>query len=525
MLPWFVLAQASTLPSPGSVEDLAIHARLAAHAGDGGTHGCLTTTVMELRQHWDHLPAADRAHLTELIAPFKDDLFAPIPVRHEAPPPPATDTCWGQQGDNRLVTEHFSIEWDGGITESTAERFGEALELGYQVEVEELGWNEPLNHPQYLMWVYVQNKNTNGAYTYVESCGGDYLPYIVAGKDSWGDPEWGDTMAVHEFNHALQFSTSYAPEFWYWEATATWIEEYPYPDVNGWADYIPGYTYYPYVAMSASSQSDQETFYHMYGMAIFNFYIDEYLGGPDAVRDAWKGARGGQESFNGADVVKSAGGDWDEVYVDFALRNAAMDYEEGNRMGSVSTEERVRELPFTGSPSKSHRPGGYGQNYWQFAQGPLGGTLEIDFSGDDVNWLVALVEVDESELVATAIGEIDDGQGSVSLDTSGDNPVYLVVSPLKHTTDTYEYEFTATLQGGDDPGDDEDSAEPTADSGDAGGDEGGDGGGVDATVDGDGTITIDASGCACGSAGAGGAGGLALGAAAATLAFSRRRVR
>jgi MYXO-CTERM domain-containing protein len=155
----------------------------------------------------------------------------------------------------------------------------------------------------------------------------------------------------------------------------------------------------------------------------------------------------------------------------------------------------------------------------------LGGTLEVQFDGDDVAWLVALVEYDGSEQVGLAIGEIDDGVGSVALETSGDNSVYMVVSPLKHTENTYDYEFTATLEAsestGDDDDDDDDDDTETDDTDTVTDDDGEPG--VDATANEDGTITLNASGCACGTTGAGGGGGLVAAGAVLASAFSRRR--
>ena len=86
------------------------------------------------------------------------------------------------EGINRIVTEHFSVEWDGSaISESKAQSFADALEHSWEVEFEELGWRKPNRSGQWLTLAYVSGGNYAGAVTTVEYCGGDYVPYIVAG--------------------------------------------------------------------------------------------------------------------------------------------------------------------------------------------------------------------------------------------------------------------------------------------------------------------------------------------------------
>ena len=82
-----------------------------------------------------------------------------------------------------------------------------------------------------------RNNSYAGAYTTVEYCSGSgCMPYIVAYSGSFNSGNWWKTMACHELNHAIQFSYGFSHEFWWWEATATWIEEYVYPSFNDWAD-------------------------------------------------------------------------------------------------------------------------------------------------------------------------------------------------------------------------------------------------------------------------------------------------
>jgi len=239
---------------------------------------CHTGLVLELRERWDEFDAVQRTRMTAKLAPWKLDLDDEIPSTPAADGGRATDTCWGQYGANRIVGDHFSVEWDDGVAENTASKFLDALEHAWEVEVEELGWRAPDGSDDYLIMAYIDESSYGGAYASVEMCNGKYVPYIVAGSGSFGGGSfWYMDMAAHEFNHTMQFGYGYAHEFWWWEATATYIEEQVYPDHNEWASYVPGYTEVPYIAMTASDQQNQTIFYHMYGMCIMGFHLDNHV--------------------------------------------------------------------------------------------------------------------------------------------------------------------------------------------------------------------------------------------------------
>ncbi len=497
--------------APLDAADLQTHAGLLSLVDRVGELHCATPLVLALEQHWDHLPTAERARATAVLAPFKADLFDPLPVnRAGGAPPPASDTCWGQQADNRVVGEHFVVEYEDGVDADDVDAFLTALEYSWTKEVDELEWNEPEGTDQYLMLAYVQNQNTGGAYTTVERCGSVYMPYIVAGKDSWRDPYWGDTMAAHEFNHAIQYSYGYSPEFWWWEATATYIEDYVYPNVNYWSAYVTGYTDHPEIAFAAYGQDDYDVFYHMYGMAIWAFYLDNYHGGHDTVQSTWKNASkvSGTYTYGGNDMVDDLGLDWDEAYLDFSARNTVMDYEQQRYFSDIELVDTIRSLPYTAESGRD-APQGYGQNYFKVAADAGGGDLVVSFQTEErADFAVQIVAADTAVLRSEYA--IVEEEGEVRLDNFGETDAWIIISPLKYTdNDTeYAYTFTASLERtGNNPGD----------TGSEGDDTGTDGN-VDGGDDDDGGIAGPA--CACN---AGGQALPALGAAAALLVAARRK--
>jgi uncharacterized protein (TIGR03382 family) len=480
-------------------------AAVEAHLEHG--EGCLTPLVNELRERADELSPEERARAARLLTPWKADLLAPVKPLRETPPPPAgtpTEPCFSI-GENRITSEHFAVEWDGNtISEATAESFLESLEDGYRVEVQELGWKAPLQGDDYLMLAYVQSGNYQGAYTTVEYCGSGYVPYVVAYAGSFSSRSWAETMAVHEFNHAIQFGYGFAWEFWWWEATATYIESQVYPTNDWWAYYVAGYTDNPYLAFNASDQDDDDIFWHMYGMAIWATYVHEYLGGHDTILATWEAADSerGTYTFGMQEAFEEIGLDFESAYVDFIAKNVVMDYEAQNKLPNVDERSRIDELPASEEVDGNTRPQGYGQTYTRIEAGAGEGDLLVTFAGEDnVNWSVQLVEFDRTNVLRVVAADVVDGAGTVTLPDFGAEDVMLVVSPLTADDTKYDYSFSAEIV-----------ETPEVDTGDALVDGGGD-------VDGGGETP---GGCGCDTGGTTGAVGVGVLLGLAAVARRRR---
>lgn len=505
-----LLAFASLATAAPAIPSSDLHDALLARFEDtSGQGGCLTGLVMELRANWALFTPAERARMTAALSPFKADLLDPMPESAAVPPPAGepTDTCFGQQGDNRLTGAHFAVEWDeGSVTEAIAQGFLDDLEYARDVEVDEQGWKPVSSDASYLMLAFIDDHATGGAYTTVDVCHGLYAPYIVAGNDAVKYGTWTDEMAAHELVHAIQFNYSFAPEFWWWEATATYVQS-QVRDSTNWADYLSGYTSQPYIAMGSSSQSDQDVFWHMYGLSIFGHYLADFHGGRDTVRETWENAESerGQYNYGGKDIVEDLGLDWETTYIDFITKNVSMEYDQQRYFPDIDTSDKASSFPADGGEDGNQRPQGYGQNYIKFEGGNGSGDLHVTFSGDtDVDWALVLAETDGSVVTSSVSVIAEDGAGEITFPGYGDEDVYLVVSPMDAADTKRDYTWTAELVSGAPPEDSggEDSADDVTRGG----------------LDGGG----DASGCGC--AAAPGPSGLGLLVGLAGLALARRRL-
>jgi len=97
--------------------------------------------------------------------------------------------------------------------------------------------------------------------------------------------------AAHEFFHAIQLGYDGEEEIWMMEATAVWMEEEHYDDVNDCYQYMIPWFEKPHISLTSW------TGLHPYGSFIFFKYIDEHLGGPDIIKWTWEQSR----NFNSND--------------------------------------------------------------------------------------------------------------------------------------------------------------------------------------------------------------------------------
>ena len=411
---------------------------------------CLTGLIQRLELGWHSLTEAERVEVTQKLAPFKTDLFEPL-ERLPSPPSVATDTCWGSQKDNRIDTEHFSVQWDDGIiTESQAQNFADSLEESWEVEINELGWKKPSKSNQYLMLVIVDNLGSGaGAYTTVDSCGSGYAPYVVAGKGSFSAGDWYKTMACHELHHAIQFAYGFAHEFWWWEASATWVEDLVYPGLNDWANALYMFAQTPQLGMNASAgqSNNQQLFWHTYGMGIWGMYLDQHVGGNELVRETWEASEGEwcQYCLWMPDAIEEVGEDFEEVMTGFMAHTSVMDYRDRMWMTDATRSRTINSLPNDGESSSSSRPQSLGMNIIEFnkSQGQSGKDLLVTFDGDnDADEWYAVLSIGNNSLQDHVVFELDaDHSGTARIPFDGSAPAHLIVAPSDESAQGYSYDW------------------------------------------------------------------------------------
>lgn len=160
--------------------------------------------------------------------------------------------------------------------------------------------------------------------------------------------EFMKVTIAHEFFHAVQFGYDVREKAWLMEATATWIEDEVYDDINQNIEYLSPWFSTPYISLDAT-QAEKEN--HWYGSWIFFKYVSEHLGGYKTVRSVWENSvkydsKTKDYSFRALnDALVAAGSDFKKTFRNFVLANlyktkAPYKYEEGEYYPEVKIIDR-----------------------------------------------------------------------------------------------------------------------------------------------------------------------------------------
>ena len=84
--------------------------------------------------------------------------------------------------------------------------------------------------------------------------------------------------AAHEYFHAIQFGYDGWEKPWLLEASAIWMEEEIYDEINDCYQYMKDWFKYPHKSLDESG-------FHWYGSFIFFEYIEQHMGGSDTIRE------------------------------------------------------------------------------------------------------------------------------------------------------------------------------------------------------------------------------------------------
>jgi len=225
-----------------------------------------------------------------------------------------------------LDTEHFRIHYtlhgrDAISSENYINEMGNAFEYSWQIQIDQYGWAPPPPDDgiggDNRYDIYIQNVFADGTAGYTE--GGDEryrglgqgvigdnpltdavetraaVSYIVMDNDyaeldewAWEDGEvnlldpldFMRSTAAHEFNHAIQFGyDGEEPADWLWEATASWMQDEVYDDINDAEEDLLAVFKSPDTCQLAYGGEERvEDENHWYGEWIFLRYISEKHG-------------------------------------------------------------------------------------------------------------------------------------------------------------------------------------------------------------------------------------------------------
>lgn len=351
-------------------------------------------------------------------------------------------------------TEHFLVHYtlsgqdsapardgDGSGIPDFVESVGEAMEYSWQVEIVQWGWAIPpsdgglggdARYDVYLEDIYGDGTAgyTDGGYrnttvgdnpntTAVET---DASHSYISLDNDYGEEsvytaeEMMQVTAAHEFNHAIQFGLdSDEPAEWFWEATATWMEDVVYDPINDGVYYLDAVFNSPDTCQIAEGKESSDDEYHWYGMWIFLRYISENYGN-DVIRVMWENmvTQDGYAAIETA--LEGVGTNLDEVTRGFGVALLTRGFEEGGAYPTIQLKGEV-EAGHTFSPDK-----GVAQMGADFVAILGQGNTAITLQGLDHGLVIGIRDT-EADVFALV-------DGKVSVDASQYDYLYVMVLNL-----------------------------------------------------------------------------------------------
>lgn len=283
----------------------------------GDRPGDLTLVLRDLRLRMDDLSGPQRAAAEELVA-------RPVAVASECSATTCIHDVTGAVSGSHLI-EVLGLVDDVRAT-YVAAGYRPPLDDGLVGGGPELDiYLDDIGADSFYGYCYADGPNDDGDF--------DASAYCVLDDDFsetqfFAPPE--DSLRVtvaHEYFHAIQFAYDFAEDGWFMEATATWMEEQLFDDVNDNRQYLGT----SQLAAPGRSLDRYGANYH-YGAWIFFGYLGERFparlnGIPTIVRDMWRYADGSSEGpdYYSVGAIQKAladrGSSFAAQYARFAVAN------------------------------------------------------------------------------------------------------------------------------------------------------------------------------------------------------------
>ena len=294
------------------------------------------------------------------------------------------------------------------------ERFAKILDNVWTTEIELMGYDAPPSDGteggDCLLDVYLADLNAYG-YTQIDESDPASMVYMLFENDFSlyfppnTDPESDvigamKVVAGHEFFHTIQFQITedICTNGWWMEASSTWIEDYIYPEVNDYINYIDYWFQHPQLPLNTydCTGSNAHTLFP-YGTTIWIKHMtDKY--GSEFVYDVWNKIKAGTPNVSALSAVIEAltdrGTTLEEELRELRVANVTMTYEDAywyQSWRSVNNDPNIGpiEVEYTGINTDFSSSAAYANvslsplsaKYFLFSSPQATGYLDVDFDG------------------------------------------------------------------------------------------------------------------------------------------------
>jgi len=347
------------------------------------------------------------------------------------------------------------------------EKLGEYADSSWAHQVVTLGWRPPPpdngNGGDDRFDIYTESMYYYG-YTQPENPGpapwNDFTSYISVHNNFIGfppnnDPEGNPAGAAkvtvaHEFNHGCQMADNLYGEDFFYELTATYMEEETFDVVDDNYNYLSDFFNAPYISLKENSS-------HAYSTFIFGSFLaqtfDSWL-----MPQIWEFMRYRtvmQAVDSGLIVRGSSFAAQFPVFTGWNyltnFRDDGFHYREGSQYPYLNVNFTESAYPITRSQTSSAKPQGWAANYIRFNPGTAPKKiLRIDFNGSNgLPWAFSAIIHRPSGKCDILVAQVDlsTGDGTICVPFFPDERDYIVGVPtnLNSSTNGGSYQYTAAL--------------------------------------------------------------------------------
>jgi hypothetical protein len=316
---------------------------------------------------------------------------------------------------------------DGSGVPDFVEEVARTLDQVRLLQVQTMGFNAPPEDgslgggPEYD--VYISELGRGGAYgfTYPEVSGKTTFSYLEL-DNNYTDAIYRQTngadalhvTVAHEFNHGIQFGYYQGNDgIWWQEATATWMEEIAYPDVDDYLQYLSSFLLQPEKSLDSGSRF--ATDFHIYGASIFAHFLHQRYDA-DLMRAIWQalGDRGTADISQFDRVIRSydAGG-LASAMAEFSVwnyftghRHRSGYYHEGDKYPAVRTRDIAIDVTAPRTPVEREASVDHlSATYLRLEPGISSGGVSLDVDFVSGRWRKHLILAGSDSVQVLTVGE------------------------------------------------------------------------------------------------------------------------
>ena len=373
-----------------------------------------------------------------------------------------------------------SSDLDANGVPDYVERFAEILDNVWTTEIGVMGYDAPPSDGtevgDCLLDVYLADLNAYG-YTQIDENDPVSMVYMIFENDFTIDfPPNTDrdgyaagamkVVAAHEFFHTIQFQITedICTNGWWMEASSTWMEDYIYPDVNDYINYIDYWFQRPDLPLNTYDCAGNTHILFPYGTTIWVKHMTEKYGS-EFVYDVWTKIKAGPPAVTALSAVTEAltdrGTTLEQELKELRVANVTMTYEDAYwyqnwqlvnnapNIGPIEVTYSADNPDFSSSVTYNSVPLlPLSAEYYSFSAPQGSGNLSINFNkSGNVGLMVIGFNANHTAYDVTEILTDSNNAGSITINGFGSGGPYsrVVVIPINYSDiSTGSFNLTAS---------------------------------------------------------------------------------